>query len=349
MSIGENSKPRKPRTIKNAYVNFNSVEVEPGPGYCNWVPITKQQLKVRDEKLLNIKIQKIESVVNKEISRLLQSDHSAYNIQKQIITDTFNQLHKHVDEWNGVKITRTKKEIKSFKQYWDVGKNWWDLTKKKLIGTIFWFRIFQDIQQFVIALTSRIYWENEKRILTNIIKSLFDGKVKYANTKQQQLINSGTVICCDHIKTFLIQLNPLLTVQRWITDASNTNNKSRSKFVIEKLQKSLTDIVHVENEIVHALNTSTNDNVTNVNTNTSSYNGFSNSQQVATDTLRNNLLNIPVLTTNNICDYSGNHSVAYSVSDMRSSPMVQIPVLYNVPASTSNIYVPIVLNYVIYQ
>eukprot|EP01084_Bolivina_argentea_P231953 391056_1 len=161
------------RTIKNAYVNTNSVKVEPGASYCNWVPITKQKLKIRDDKLLSIKIQKTESVVNAEISRLQPSKtdfvqhHSTYTIDKQIIADAFNQLHKQLDSWTGVRLTKIKQEIKSFKQYYDIGKRWWNCTKKKLLGDIFWFRIFKNIQQYVKVLTSCNYFKNEQMILCN--------------------------------------------------------------------------------------------------------------------------------------------------------------------------------------
>ena len=37
---------RKRRTIKNSYVDLDSVTIEPGHGYIGWIPITKQKLKV---------------------------------------------------------------------------------------------------------------------------------------------------------------------------------------------------------------------------------------------------------------------------------------------------------------
>ena len=41
------NKKRKRRIVNNAYVDIDSVVTEPGQYYCNWVPITKQKLKVK--------------------------------------------------------------------------------------------------------------------------------------------------------------------------------------------------------------------------------------------------------------------------------------------------------------
>ena len=37
---------RKPRKVKNAYVDISNVTIECGKNYCNWIPLTKSKLKV---------------------------------------------------------------------------------------------------------------------------------------------------------------------------------------------------------------------------------------------------------------------------------------------------------------
>ena len=37
---------RKQRTVKNAYVDIDCVNIEPGYKFFNWIPITKSKLKV---------------------------------------------------------------------------------------------------------------------------------------------------------------------------------------------------------------------------------------------------------------------------------------------------------------
>eukprot|EP01084_Bolivina_argentea_P010236 19055_1 len=183
-SINNNNKkkPRKKRIVKNAYVDVDSVKAQPGIDYCDWIRITRQKLKERERKLFQITIDKIESIVNKEIQKQPQVHHGAiFVFPSQISEQTLAQLFEKINDWQGVQTSRLKSPMTCYRNYFDVAKNWYIQTKKKIYGDLFWVRVFDTIHNSVAA--------GDKRIELNVICALFDEKVIYSNTKPLALIN----------------------------------------------------------------------------------------------------------------------------------------------------------------
>ena len=52
LSTPRTKNKRKQRTVKNAYVDIDSVTAEPGYKYSEWIKIAKQKLKVQFNKQL---------------------------------------------------------------------------------------------------------------------------------------------------------------------------------------------------------------------------------------------------------------------------------------------------------
>ena len=141
---------RKPRRVNNAYIDIDSVTIGPGYMHCNWKILTKQKLKERETKLLNIKIAQIETIINKQLSSLTLTKSSSYGykINITLINNAINKsINDGIDKWKGVHFDRIKKKIATFRDYFVIGKNWWDIKKQPLISTYFWIALFKDIHQ----------------------------------------------------------------------------------------------------------------------------------------------------------------------------------------------------------
>ena len=145
------TKHRKQRTVKNGYIDIDSVADLPGKNYCDWINITKDKLKKRESQLLSIKLVEIQRIVNNEISSSSShhfNKYRTYKIHDIKIKYIFNHsLFIVIDQWEGVQLDRVKTKIDKYRDYFVIAKNWWDLRKKKLIGSSFWLPIFRDIQQ----------------------------------------------------------------------------------------------------------------------------------------------------------------------------------------------------------
>ena len=106
--------------------------------------------KERESKLLEIKITEIEVIVSQELESYINNDgsnHKSFTVPSEIRKNTLDQLYHLISKWNGVDISRTKSPLTRYRDYFCVAKNWWDQTKKKLFGAIFWLVIFKYIQK----------------------------------------------------------------------------------------------------------------------------------------------------------------------------------------------------------
>eukprot|EP01084_Bolivina_argentea_P221909 375726_1 len=125
-------KTQRKRTVMNALVDIDSVSIQPGTNYCNWIKLSKHQLKERELILLKLKSSKIQFIVNNECKM--------YNfiVNQKIIDTTMNVLGNKIDGWNGVNVGRTKSSLSIYPNYFIVGKKWWDNQKRSIYGDIFW-------------------------------------------------------------------------------------------------------------------------------------------------------------------------------------------------------------------
>ena len=77
--------------------------------------------KERESKLLAIKITEIERIINEEL-------HSEYQVSTTLINGVLSKFHDVIMKWQGVHLDRIKKRpISRFRDYFVIGKNWWDL------------------------------------------------------------------------------------------------------------------------------------------------------------------------------------------------------------------------------
>ena len=142
-SVIDSSIKRNDRTNKNGYIDLD-INISPGNEYCQWIETTKNKLKEREIQLLSAKMGEIERIVNQTVKNNVHS----YKISDILIHAIFNEfLFPVIDRWNGVNMAKIKREIIKFRDYFAVGKNWWDLSKRRLLGSMFWVKIFEDIDK----------------------------------------------------------------------------------------------------------------------------------------------------------------------------------------------------------
>lgn len=230
-----NVRKRKRRTVKNAYVDLDSVTTKPGIGYANWIPITKQKLKQRECQLLSIKITKIEMIVSEHMMSMMMTNN--YKIPRQAMKSITDELFGEIDGWNGVNLCRVKKRITAFRDYYNIGKRWWDLRKTRIFGSVFWLRVFADLQQKITK---------KKSALLPVIRDLFAASIQYSNTKPQRLINSGVLRKCEQMKQYLISLDGSLDIAKFAQKQKNQNKSERksNEFIMEQLRSALCRIAN---------------------------------------------------------------------------------------------------------
>ena len=96
--------------------------------------------KERESKLLAIKITEIERIINEDL-------HCKYQVSTFVINGVLSKFHDVIMQWQGVHLNRIKKRpLSQFRNYFVIGKNWWDLRKKKLLGDFFWLKIFGELE-----------------------------------------------------------------------------------------------------------------------------------------------------------------------------------------------------------
>eukprot|EP01084_Bolivina_argentea_P154950 270073_1 len=229
---------RKQRVVKNAYVDIDSVAVQPGIDYCDWIKIAQQQLKERENALFEIKRSQIEHIVNSELDshqHQLQSNESKIVIiPPTIFNDTLHALYCKIDEWTGVNLSRRKSPITRYRDYFVVGKNWISQIKTKIFGDLFWIHLFKHIRK-----TLKNQW-----LELNVIAALFNGHITYNNTKTMPLINGGTVVNSQQLHQHLQELHQSLQVKQWIREQERRGNyKKKAQTVGKQIQSELNRII----------------------------------------------------------------------------------------------------------
>eukprot|EP01084_Bolivina_argentea_P136640 240646_1 len=334
---------RKQRIVNNAYVDIDSVTIAPGHNFSNWVDLTKYKLKERDNKLLEIKINKITSIVN---DRLTSYDKQIplFQPSQNTINYIFQQLRESVDKWNGVIINRVKKDLNTFRKYFVIGRRCWNLQKSKLLGDVFWLPIVNDIKQHI---QEHIVVQHAMTILLHIIHGLFNATVKFANTKENSLINSASVINAFQLQKWLFQLDDSLNISAWIViekQNSHNRNKGVGGIIMNKLRNNLTILSNnthnndrkasethnqtsdkpINTKPMHQIHTTSNDHIcdgNNVNT------------------------NFNMLPINLNQSYMANRGTSYNVRDIRNSPLMSSSIVSSANAYPFTQFVPVNIQY----
>eukprot|EP01084_Bolivina_argentea_P219227 371881_1 len=237
---------RKPRIVKNSYANVESVDAPPGENYVNWTKITRQKLKERDRNLLSVKIHKIQNIVNTIFAG--RNVSASFTISNAFIQNTLDVLYHAIDyEWKGVNVARLKKEPSTFRAYFLLGKNWWYSRKKKLIGNVFWLKLFRCIRCHI---DTKEHFTHDSMLFMRIIQGLFGGMVQFANTKPLPLINHATVTECKDIQRYLIELHHSLDIQSMMREQRDYAkcNRGIGSLVVQQLRLRLANIIQNQTE-----------------------------------------------------------------------------------------------------
>ena len=83
----------------------------------------------------------IEHIVNKELRHSIQ-----FKIDRAFRQNLASALFAIIDKWEGVDSKRTTEgTMNHYRDYFKRAKKWWDQTKKKIFGKMFWINIFEHI------------------------------------------------------------------------------------------------------------------------------------------------------------------------------------------------------------
>eukprot|EP01084_Bolivina_argentea_P032562 60259_1 len=254
---------------KEPYMNVQNIIIEPGRDFIQWKLMAQTLLKQRENELMNVRCDMTQSIINKAITQFTMEHRIKINetfyFDETFKQNTLQELYKKIDAWNGVQVTRLKKnDMNSFKAYFVIGKNWLDQNKKKVWAPYFWIKLFIDIQTFAANMGNNEL--NQKCLLLQkeyshclelkIMKSLFiDGTVQFIQTKQQPLIPHGTIKYSREIQEYLLHLDKSLAINNWcekqkqsqkMKDALNKKKRKRTgnaKLLVEQLQQTLITLV----------------------------------------------------------------------------------------------------------
>lgn len=72
-----------------------------------------------------------------------------YNVSDAILKQLEYELMSALENWKGIDLTKKQspKPYKTFREYFVVGKNWWDQRKTPILGSSFWGKILSHVKQ----------------------------------------------------------------------------------------------------------------------------------------------------------------------------------------------------------
>lgn len=152
-STSTTKKIRKQRVVKNGYIEVDNITIAPGYLYSEWIKLSKEKLLERENALMKIRINKIQSIVSKEIIAFNNKEHRQHQDEYFISQMTAKSVHKYIrntiEAWNGIDLNKktSSKPYKTFREYFNVAKNWWDQKKTNIFGQSLWAPILVQIQE----------------------------------------------------------------------------------------------------------------------------------------------------------------------------------------------------------
>eukprot|EP01083_Nonionella_stella_P243317 847956_1 len=227
-SFKTQKKSRKQRTIKNGIVNVDDVRIRGGLGNSNWLKIAKQKLTQRELILLRKRQGTLDRLIIDTIQTFTDPNMNQFNFNayqtgirdqlihpQSIIMRRCSQyivgvLHK----WNGYKPQKDE-EIRFFRHYFQRCRHWFDTKKIRIMTIDFWIPIMQLIEQishtcyislfvdmYLITACVKFATIAASQFIGNpplqqkysdylsalVLKSLFEGHIKPANTRKMCLI-----------------------------------------------------------------------------------------------------------------------------------------------------------------
>eukprot|EP01083_Nonionella_stella_P267823 904975_1 len=227
--------------------NVDDVTEPKGEEYINWIKITKQKLKDRECIAMKIRAKKLQNIINKQCG-LFSSNLSSHNIivsnhndliSNDIINECLNSLYLSLGRWNGINVTKTKKPLNTFREYFTMARCWFDQTKKHLLAPVFWIKLFVHLSQFTQTASAHFFPKNNKYnhliplyssyLELQMISGIFNGKLRFAGTKSQPLIPCAIVKESDPMKRYLLNLDQSLNIENFMRQKIQNKNMNKKK------------------------------------------------------------------------------------------------------------------------
>eukprot|EP01083_Nonionella_stella_P054735 144474_1 len=202
----------------------------------NWINITKQRLKEREDKLMHTRITTLQCIINdacqafENLNSLNGSTqrvtvlHYDQLIHTSLVHECLDKLHLTLSMWNGVNLYKTKQTPTTFRKYFTIGKAWFDQKKKSILTPDFWIKFCIHLQQFVVHAAANYFNHRfhslqrlySRELLFRIVAHIFAGEVQYSSSKVQPLIPHAIVKNEESMKQYLLTLHHSLNIQRYI-------------------------------------------------------------------------------------------------------------------------------------
>merc|ERR1711971_1309420 len=115
MASMSNEPKAKTRVRVNNPSSFSSIHSDvttpPGVDYCDWIRICREKLLQRENKLMNIRVQRVHCIIHRQLPK--------YQIPHQILNSVLNEMKTAVHDWQGISLPKRKtlEPYKTFTEY----------------------------------------------------------------------------------------------------------------------------------------------------------------------------------------------------------------------------------------
>ena len=226
---------RRPLRVSNGYIDIDNIRDPPGEDFETWIEITKEKLKERESKLMSARISALQNII-KEQCAAFESAHCSLQfggrsvrvsdqdrvLHSGVIEECLNKLSLSLQLWHGVNLSKTKKTLNTFREYFVIGKCWFDQKKKSILAPDFWIKILCVLDQFADDTAAAFFQERCPRVQRlfcqhlrfQMVSGIFAGQLHFAETKPQPLIPCSIIKDSRSMKEYLLRLHSTLNVDR---------------------------------------------------------------------------------------------------------------------------------------
>ena len=106
----------------------------------------------------------IQNVINETINKYRNNAYIDSSIYNEIMNKNYNIIQKCLDqlelflnEWNGVNLNHTKKNLATFREYFIIGRSWFDQRKKEILATELWINMFNVIISMTKSVSQKAF------------------------------------------------------------------------------------------------------------------------------------------------------------------------------------------------
>ena len=235
----ESAPPQKKTRRRRKRNEVIDVDIDDPPGEeCeNWRRIAKLKLKERETKLMAVRLSTLRSVIREQCTAFETLNSSLHRgtlsqkvtvssadglIPDQLSLAVLDKMKLALQFWNGVNLTKTKRSLEQFRDYYVIARNWFDCLKRNILGPAFWIEVFRLLEQFVVDAAATYFsrrFENlqklyAKHLLFQVLRGIFGAEIHFFEQKVQPLLPGTILKDCDPVKEYLIKLDPQLDLQR---------------------------------------------------------------------------------------------------------------------------------------